>query len=92
MKTARTHKLMAAWRAGPQRAESRASLIAAYLGRAISGDPFSRTAKYFGREESTFVRECSGTRKSWRLMSTSRGRSRERAKAVRRLIIQEVHG
>jgi putative transposase len=43
-------------RAGRQRAESRARLIAAYLGRAIGGIPVSRTAKYFGREESTFVR------------------------------------
>jgi putative transposase len=42
--------------AGRQRADSRARLIAAYLGRAIGGIPVSRTAKYFGREESTFVR------------------------------------
>jgi hypothetical protein len=39
-----------------QRALSGARLIAAYLGRAISGIPVSRMAKYFGREESTFVR------------------------------------
>jgi hypothetical protein len=42
--------------ASRQRKESRARLIAAYLGRAIGGIPVSRTAKYFGREESTFVR------------------------------------
>jgi REP element-mobilizing transposase RayT len=39
-----------------QRVFSRARLIAAYLGRAAGAIPVSRMAKYFGREESTFVR------------------------------------
>jgi len=39
-----------------QRVFSRARLIAAYLGRAVGAIPVSRMAKYFGREESTFVR------------------------------------
>ncbi len=42
--------------AGRQRTESRARLIAACLGRAIGGVTVSRTAKYFGREGSTFSR------------------------------------
>ena len=42
--------------ASRQRSLSGARLIAAYLGRATSGIPVSRMAKYFGREESTFVR------------------------------------
>jgi putative transposase len=35
---------------------SRARIVAAYLGRAVSALPVSRMARYFGRDESTLVR------------------------------------
>ena len=41
---------------GRQRAASRGRHIAAFLGRAACGIPVARMARYFGREESTFVR------------------------------------
>jgi len=41
---------------GRRRAVSRARHIAAYLGRAVSGIPVARMARYFGRDESTFIR------------------------------------
>lgn len=41
---------------GRQRNLSRARSIAAYIGRAAGGIPVARTARYFGREESTLAR------------------------------------
>jgi chromosomal replication initiation ATPase DnaA len=41
---------------GRRRLISRARHVAAYLGRAVGGIPVARMARYFGRDESTFVR------------------------------------
>jgi putative transposase len=41
---------------GRGRTASRARHIVAYLGRAVGGIPVARMARYFGRDESTFVR------------------------------------
>ena len=41
---------------GRQRIASRARHIAAYVGRSVGGIPVARMARYFGRDESTFVR------------------------------------
>jgi chromosomal replication initiation ATPase DnaA len=79
-------------RAAHQRAESRARLIAAYLGRAIGGIPVSRTAKYFGREESTFVRGVLRLEEKLRTDANLRRQVARVSEVLQNLIIQEVHG